>query len=386
MKILLFYGVVPSLNYFSEELGRIFCSMGIETGLLNLNDKEADFNIFSREKFDAAVCYNCIGTFTMGDSELSQIYDLLDIPVINILMDHPMNLSYCMERHPTKYIQFSPDEEHVKYAKKYYNLDNCFFLPHMASVVSDIERKKDISILFPAALYQCNGCYKRIIDTFQDNSFMLEIVMNLLEFMIANTKCTMEAALDRCLRDMGIELSLRQFAVIMSSIKDVDWFIRMYYREKVVQEVAKTTRPIVIVGNGWEESAVAKLPNILLMPPTSFDGVFSYMDRSQITLTVMPWFKAGTHDRIFNSLLHNSCPLTDESRWLVEHLTADLECAYFSLDALGDIGDTVEKLLSDSDSRNRIVENGKKKVQENYTSQNIAQLILSYLDKCYGIG
>lgn len=385
MKILLFYGVVPSLNYFSDELSRVFRSMGIETSFLDLNDSNADFNIFVRERFDAALCYNCIGTFTMGNSELAGIYDALNIPVINVLMDHPMNLSYCMERHPAKYIQFSPDEEHVKYAKKYYDIDNCFFLPHMASPGSNAVIEKDIQILFPAALYQPDGVYKRILDTFQNNPFILDIVKNLLEFLIANTRYTIEGALEKCLCDMGLELSLRQFAALMSGTKDVDLFIRMYYREKAVSEIAKTGRPIVIVGNGWQESEIAKLSNILVMPSTSFEGVFSYMDRSQVTLTVMPWFKAGTHDRIFNSLLHNSCPLADESRWLLNHLSPDLECAYFSLDALENAGDIIEKLFADSDIRNRIVENGKKKVRDNYTSHNIARQILSYLEECYGI-
>lgn len=385
MKVLLFYGLVGSLNHFSDELSREFERMGIETKILDLNSSNADYELFLREKFDAAVCYNSIGTFTAGNSELMGIYDELDIPVINILMDHPMNLSYCMKQHPAKYIQFSPDEEHVKYAKKYYDLENCFFLPHMASEIQCREEvDQDIEVLFPAALAQCNELYKKIQDAFQDNPFMLKVVLDLLEFLIANPQYTMEAALEVCLTNMGVELSLKQFAVMMSGIKDADLFIRMYFREKVILELSKTGRPIVIIGRGWEKSSVVKLPNIERLSSINFEDVFSYMARSKVTLTVMPWFKAGTHDRIFNSLLHNSCPLTDESRWLTAHLAPNQECAYFSLDSLANIGNTLEELLGNEDVRKTIIENGKKKVEENYTSRNIAQQIVNYLEQCYG--
>lgn len=385
MRFLLFYGLVGSLNHFSNELSREFERMGIETKILDLNSSNADYELFLREKFDAAVCYNSIGTFTAGNSELMGIYDELDIPVINILMDHPMNLSYCMKQHPAKYIQFSPDEEHVKYAKKYYDLENCFFLPHMASEIQRREEiDKDIEVLFPAALVQCNELYKKIQDTFQSNSFMLKVVLDLLEFLIANPQYTMEAALEVCLKNIGVELSLKQFAVMMSGIKDADLFIRMYFREKVILELSKTGRPIVVVGRGWDASSAIKQSNIKWLPSISFSDVFSYMERSKVTLTVMPWFKAGTHDRIFNSLLHNSCPLTDESRWLTAHLAPNQECAYFSLDSLANIGNTLEELLGSEDVRKTIIENGRKKVEENYTSRNIAQQIVSYLEQCYG--
>ncbi len=385
MKILLFYGVVGSLNHFSDELGREFERMGIETKILDLNNNHTDYELFLREKLDAAVCYNSIGTFTAGNSKLMGIYDELNIPVINILMDHPMNLSYCMKQHPAKYIQFSPDEEHVKYAKKYYDLENCFFLPHMASEIQCREEvDKDIQVLFPAALAQCNGLYKKIQETFQSNPFMLKIVLDLLEFLIANPRYTMEAALEVCLKNMGVELSLKQFAVMMSGFKDADLFIRMYFREKVILELSKTGRPIVIVGRGWEESSAIKLSNIEWLPSISFSDVFSYMERSKVTLTVMPWFKAGTHDRIFNSLLHNSCPLTDESSWLTAHLVPNQECTYFSLDCLDNIGNILEKLMVDGDVTKSVIENGRKKVEQNYTSRNIAQQIVSRLEQCYG--
>ena len=53
-----------------------------------------------------------------------EILDKLQIPVINILVDHPMTFGHCMQSPPQKYIQFSPDEYHVKFAKRFYNIEN----------------------------------------------------------------------------------------------------------------------------------------------------------------------------------------------------------------------------------------------------------------------
>lgn len=110
------------------------------------------------------------------------------------------------------------------------------------------------------------------------------------------------------------------------------------------------------------------------------------MERAKITLTVMPWFKAGTHDRIFNSLMHYSCPLTDASSWLLEHFRPDEECAYYSLENLDDIPYKIYRLLNHPEMQQKIICSGRQKVLTNYTSKQITEQILQHLEECYGQG
>ena len=125
MDFILFHGNEGSLNHFSDELAAQLRQMRHNTYVLDLNNLEKIRLISSLNlnDFDAAVCYDCVGTFSQAD-----MADVWKIPVINILMDHPMSFGYCMKNPPQKYIQLSPDENHVLYAKRLFSINNTFFL------------------------------------------------------------------------------------------------------------------------------------------------------------------------------------------------------------------------------------------------------------------
>lgn len=103
--------------------------------------------------------------------------------------------------------------------------------------------------------------------------------------------------------------------------------------------------------------------NVSILPNVKFAEIFPYMERAKVTLNVMPWFKDGTHDRIFNSLLHNSCPITDTSKWLLENLEPDKECANYSLERLDSLPEKLYEMLMYSDRHEQIVLNGQRKVK-----------------------
>ena len=46
----------------------------------------------------------------------------------------------------------------------------------------------------------------------------------------------------------------------------------------------------------------------------------------------MPWFKDGTHDRVFTAMLQHTLSLTDDSRYLRENFTDKKELVFYSLE------------------------------------------------------
>lgn len=383
MRFILFYGEIPSLNHFSDELCGQLKQMGHEADIVDLRRSwMEELAVLLSKKVDAVICYDGIGMGVIDD-----LYNEMGIPIINILMDHPMNMASRIRKHPLKYIQFSPDHEHVAYAKRFLGLENVFFLPHMASVwegkyykIPVSERK--ISVLMPGSLISCNTLYQNIQKK-MPNGRMRLLALGTLEYLLDHPDQTLERALQIYSVDCGILLSDDMVARLMEHMKDVDLFLRMYYRNRVVSLIVSAGIPITLVGNGWDIFATAGRKNVTILPGCSFVEVFSYMEQSKITLTVMPWFKAGTHDRIFNSLMHYSCPLTDESSWLLKNLIPDEECAYYSLQRLDELPGKIYDLLLHPEKMERIVDHGRKKVSENYTSRQIAESILYHLRKCY---
>lgn len=383
MRFILFYGEILSLNHFSDELCGQLKQMGHEADLVDLRMPwMEELAVLLGKKVDAVICYDGIGMGVIDD-----LYSEMGIPIINILMDHPMNMASRIRKHPLKYIQFSPDQEHVAYAKRFLGLENVFFLPHMASALGGQYHKipfseRKISVLMPGGLMSCNTLYQNIQKK-MPNERMRLLALGTLEYLLENPGHTLEEALQIYSVDCGIPLSDDMVARLMEHMKDVDLFLRMYYRNKVVSLIVSAGIPITLVGGGWDIFAADDRKNVTVLPGCSFVEVFSYMEQSKITLNVMPWFKAGTHDRIFNSLMHYSCPLTDESSWLLKNLIPDEECAYYSLQRLDELPGKVYDLLLHPEKMERIVDHGRKKASENYTSRQIAESILCHLRQCY---
>lgn len=380
MRLLLFKGPVESLNHFIDELNIQFQTMGHETLISDVTHfNGSEVMSFCGEPVQAVICYDGFCAFDR------EICNALNTTMINIFMDHPMSFASCMADPPDRYIQLMPDEHHIEFARRFYHIKNGFFLPHMASLSKGISQdesleKKEISLLFPGGYRSVNELYRDINERFEDSTANT-LALLVLEYLIANPSETMEGAFDKCVADNQMEMPDELMAYFLDHAKLLDHFIRMYYRSKVLGTIIKAGLPVTIVSEGWRAFPPAAAKNVTIMPGTAFTGIFPFMEKANITLNVMPWFKAGTHDRIFNALLHNSCPLTDKSTWLVEHLEENVECAYYSLEELDKLPNQIYGILNDPNLQRKIIRNGREKVLNNYTSRQIAGKILGFLDK-----
>lgn len=108
----------------------------------------------------------------------------------------------------------------------------------------------------------------------------------------------------------------------------------------------------------------------------SFDKTFHYMRQSKLVLNVMPWFKAGTHDRIFNTLLSGACPVSDKSKWLEEKFKDKEDIAFYDLDALEALPTLIGELLQNDSMREEIIRNGQEKVLLHYTTASVIGEVL----------
>ncbi len=329
---------------------------------------------------DAIITYDCIGT------AFKEIYDELGIPVINILIDHPMNLAYFLKNPTQRSIQFCADERHVDYTRRFFEIDNVYFMPHMASLDADFHNipyeKKDIQILFPGTLRSCNALYEQVKEMWtQENGRRL--ALGVMERLLEKPWETLEDAWEGTLQELGMERSDSIIAAFMECSKPIDVFVRMYWRVRVISRIVEEHIPITVIGGGGGYSFLEK-DNVTILPGRSYNETFRFMERAKITLNVLPWFKAGTHERIFNTLMHYSCPLTDESSWLLEHFKPDEECAYYSLAHLEALPDVINKLLISPELQEKIICKGRDKVVKKCTSKQIVGQMLEQLEKSYG--
>ena len=133
---------------------------------------------------------------------------------------------------------------------------------------------------------------------------------------------------------------------------------------------------MTVCGNGWSELSCAANPNLTILPPVSFEQTFSMIADSKILLNIMPWFKAGLHDRIFTAMLNETVCVTDTSDVIERLFTNHRELVSFPLIEKDVLPQLVRELLENPRRAEEIARQGFAKAKEQFGAREIANTVL----------
>ncbi len=388
MRIVLFYSEEEAFNYFTDQLVKEFTARGHETFVLDLPaidpqrpESYAEFAAFLSEKVDAVVCFDGLGT---REDMFIEAWDRQDAVVVDILLDPPLRFHATWEKHPRNYLLLCCDHNHAAYVKKYFGgqVPRVGFMPHAGVRPGPEEAavpwgKKKYDILFSGTYYRPGEQFARITEHFPSGTPMYRFYEAVYQLLKRNSGLTVEQAVEELLAQLGEELPEEQKKTILLCSGSVDWAIRMDQRERVVQTLAEAGFELYLLGRGWENHPSAGEANVHRIDGRiPFEKTLDYMSEAKICLNVMPWFKAGSHERIFNALLRHSLPLTDSSSWISEHFTDGEDIALYDLNFLEQLPFITDRLLADEDRTTSMIRRGYEKAAEMYTWANCADRVL----------
>lgn len=393
MRFILFYESTESFNYFTDEIANELTNRGHETFILDLlNPTEPSHSMqelmsFCEQKVDAVIVFNRAG---IHNDTYIDLWNMMDACTLHILMDHPLRLHPTMEKHPHKYIQFCPDEEHVSYVQKYFpNVEHIEFLAHAGTLdtkppIPYTEKKYDI--IFSGTYYVPESMLPKLENLFPKDSPMYQIYMQIADDLIAHTeKSLIQSVLD-VLAANQMPLSDNGIKTIMRNMTPIDWMVRMYYRGKAIQVLVDAGLDVYVLGRGWENHPSAGAANLhILADRIDLADTFEYMRNARINLNVMPWFKEGTHDRIFNTMLRHSICLTDSSKWIDTHYEDGNDIVLYDLKQLDKLPEIATYWLTHPVEAQELLEKAYQKTAKNYTWVNCVDSILESLARNYGI-
>ena len=388
MRIVLFYSETESLCYFTDRLAEEFQKRGHETFILDLPASSADtphsfrhFTEFISKKIDAVICFDGIGT---REDMFIDTWNRHQAVVVDILLDPPLRFHPTLEKHPQNYLLFCCDRDHVDYVKRYFNETVPFveFMPHVgvmpqkdAPVIPYSQKQYDI--LFSGTYYRPEDMFAKIEKFFEKGTPIYQFYQFMFRLLTEDSSLTTEQAVLQTIRQAGFDAGPGELKTLLNFSESVDWAIRMYYRGRVVEALADAGFELHLLGRGWENHSTASYPNVHRIDDRiPYEKTLYYMADAKINLNIFPWFKSGTHDRIFNTLLQHSLPLTDPSKWVTEHFTDGEDIALYDLKHLEQLPEIAGSLLWDSTRAEAMIEKGYEKVFHNYTWSNCADWIL----------
>ena len=233
----------------------------------------------------------------------------------------------------------------------------------IADKVKRILEQQDIDVIMTGN-YTPPSFFEQHINWINDEyaAFYRGIIEELLE---KTDQTVEEAALRHCEREMG-EVAPDDFRLVMHKMIFIDLYVRNYWRGMVIKTLAEAGITVDVIGKGWELECSA-MQNVRIHPQTDSLTCLEQLSHAKISVNVMPWFKDGAHDRVFNSILNGAVCVSDTSRYLSEELKEGEGVSYYDLKHLEQLPVKVKDLLADEKQMRDIAMRGVEKTAEKHT-------------------
>ena len=399
-RIVMMEGGVETLSYFSHQMAGEFQKLGYAVFFYDLKQEESSagkLRKFIRPRETVLVTFNFqglekeAGVYREG---IGYLWDTYHIPCYNIAADHPYFYDDRLKDLPEKYRHISIDRRQKAYFEEFYpEYVSRGFLPLAGTGLRQGEDEaKTGKAGAQGDAEQAVPCYDVILTGNYTKLSFFEPYINwineeyaafyrgIIDDLLEHPACTVEeVALAHCEREMGKEPN-DQLRIALHKMIFIDLYVRNYWRGKAVRTLVNAGIPVHVVGKGWEELEDVRHPECLkLHPQTASVTCLEMLADAKVSLNVMPWFKDGAHDRVFNSILNGAVCVTDPSCYLEEELHEGEGVCYVALQDMDALPEKVKDLLQNDSGRNEIVQRGRAIVEQKHTWAQRAKTLAAWI-------
>lgn len=324
---------------------------------------------FIGKKYDAIIDFNSNLPLAVTQDGVS-FPDLMNAPFYNYIVDHPMFHHSIINLNLSNYHIICIDRNHKKYVEALYpNIKTVTFMPLAAMTALhevDFEQKKPI-ILFPGTFMPSKEHY----DIIQDFDIDRKKTANaLLERMISEPCITLERALADLMMEKNIEISSETFKYQMLQYYRVDYFVRTYYREQLIEGLLKAQLPVEALGSGWENFSSPYSERLKIRTGVNYALGLQMIANAQVALNVQPLFKDGIHDRVFSAMANKTLAVTDTSTYMEECFIDEEDLILYQQGKIDALAQKLWTLLENPDKMEKIALSGYKKVKKYHSWDN----------------
>ena len=400
--VILFKGGVETQEFFSIEMAKTFEAHGYEVYWFDLVVSGvsarllSDFYFKNKAKQFVAFTFNFSGIAgedgLFGEEYKSgNFWDDTEIPVFNMVVDHPLYYHKYLSARPERYYQICIDKNHVRYMKRFFPevrlAPRGGFLPLGGTEINAgrnilSERylpveKRNINVIFTGN-YTPLKHFDRFLEPF-DREYQ-EFYRGLVDELISHPDRLVEDAAENSLRQQGVEFNDDELKSIMPNLMFVDLSVRFYFRSRVIAALADSGVEVHTFGAGWDLLECAHPENIIKAGSVSSQICLDMISRSKISVNVMPWFKRGAHDRVFNSMLNGALCVTDGSTYLNKHFEHGRDICFYSLWNVSEAAEQIKRLLADWDMIEAITDSAYRKCVESHTWECRTEELIEWIE------
>ncbi len=392
LKILGYNGYLPIVDYTVNLLKDIFVSLGHDVQIIDVKHGYLDGSTVSIDTsllmdLDLIYEFNNMG-LSFIDSNQHDITVDKNIPIYSYMFDSPLFFASDFINYPPNMTAILPDRNHVKYINRFYpSVKDAFFVP-LGSEEKQIDsipwNERSINCIYLGSLKEPP---EHLEDDFSNIVF---------EFQKKHTDFTTEDAIEACFRELSHADYIRLFPDLIEKYPtkpvDEEFLLRLnahycfcdlkinsFFRKRLVEVLVENGIDVEVYGNGWTDEKLLSNPHFKFGGLISQDECIKKMHNSKFILNSMPWFKDGTHDRIYNAMLAKGLCVTDKSKYLCEEFTDGEDIILYDLNHMDLIPDIIRYYEANSSLVPTILEKAYDKCVLKHSWFNRAVSILEHL-------
>lgn len=390
LNILGFNGYLPIVDYTVNHLKDIFETLGHTVYIINIKQEShisVDATLLS--KVDLIYEFNNMG-LTFKDKNEEDLTIKYNIPIYSYMFDSPMFFADEFMNYPPNKTAILPDRNHVKYIDRFYkSVKDAFFVP-LGS-----EEKRGENIPFSERSIGCIylGSLKKAPAHLED-----AFSKRLFEFQIEHSDLPTEDAIERFYKSLSNE----EYQALLPDVAkhylekrtDDEFLLRLnahycfadlkinsYFRKRLVEVLVDAGIDVEVYGNGWDDEILKANPHFKFSGLISQDECITKMHNSKFILNSMPWFKDGTHDRIYNAMLAKGLCITDKSKYLCEEFSDGNDIVFYDLNDMDKLPDIIRYYDNNPEEAQKIIDTAYDKAVLKHSWVNRAIDILSHYEK-----
>ena len=357
-KLIFTIGMLPPLDYFADQ----FCAACEKNGwdyTVAEMGKPLTVQRFAEWVTSGVPCqvvmFNNVGLWLkMGGKNF---WEQHHVPVANILVDHRRAFFRYLDEPIRDLTFYCIDRNHARYIQRFYPLANAAFLPHGGNREGEMLpwEERNIDVLYLSSCQERQQFYH--IDRLPDKgqSFYGLIIPALME----QDTVTCEAAIHSYLAQTGqadasLEKHLNEeFAFFCEN------HVRRQFKKTLIKALSDAHLHTEIYGEHWDDDGECYAEQICLHGRIPARDCNAVMTHAKIALNALPWFKDGSHERVYNAMLSGAVCVTDDSEYFRETLKDGENVVFYNRKHPEEAAEKIRDLLANPDRARQIAENGR---------------------------
>lgn len=360
MKKLIFTkGMLPALDYFTDQFCAACEKNGWEYTVAEMGRPLTEQTFASwvtAGEECLVVMFNNVGLWLkMGDRNFWEAHH---VPVANILVDHPRAFYRYLDE-PFRGLRFyCIDRNHVSFVKKFYPGADVAFLPHGGNREGEPVpwEERPVDVLWLSSCQEKQQFYH--IDRLPDQgaSFYGLVIPALRE----QDDVTCEAAIHSYLIQTGQADEALEKHLNEAYAFPCENHVRREFKKPLLRALSDAGIHTEVYGEYWDDEGERYADSIRIHGRIPARDCNALMCRAKIALNAMPWFKDGSHERIYNAMLSGAVCVTDESVYFRETLREGENVLFYDRKHPEEAVAQIRSLLADPQRAAEIAGNGKR--------------------------